>query len=250
MLQALIFDVDGTLADTEMAHLDAFNQAFHAEGLDWRWDVPLYTRLLEVSGGKERLWHYWNEVSPGQLELNGTPRETLIERLHSIKTQAYEAAVNEGRVQWRPGVRSLMEDARRQGVRLAIATTTSRPNVQALLRQGLGEGWETWFEVIEDASTAPQKKPHPQAYLQALARLGVPAQACLAFEDSANGLRAAMRAGLATVVTANSFTRHHRFNGAWQFWPDLSNTSLAALQATHALRTPQPVAPSAALALS
>jgi HAD superfamily hydrolase (TIGR01509 family) len=236
MLSALIFDVDGTLADTEMAHLDAFNQAFRAEGLDWVWDVPLYTRLLGVSGGKERLLHYWNEISPGLKDLDGMSRQTIIDRLHTLKTLAYEAAVHEGRVTWRPGVLTLLEQARQSGVRLAIATTTSRANVQALLKRGLGADWAHWFEVIEDASTAPHKKPHPQVYFQALARLGLPASSCLAFEDSTNGLRAAIQAGLAVVVTPNGFTRHHDFSGAWQLLPDLSNTSLPALKASHALR--------------
>jgi len=236
MLSALIFDVDGTLADTEMAHLDAFNQAFRAMSLDWVWDVPLYTRLLEISGGKERLLHYWNEVSPGLKDQDGMSRQAIIDRLHELKNQAYEAAVREGRVTWRPGVVALIEEARQSGVRLAIATTTSRANVLALLVQGLGADGKDGFEVIEDASTAPHKKPHPQVYFQALARLGLPASSCLAFEDSTNGLRAAMQAGLAVVVSPNGFTRHHDFSGAWQLLPDLSNTSLPALRAAHAQR--------------
>src|SRR5512146_2078193 len=97
-LTALIFDVDGTLADTERAHLAAFNHAFAEEGLDWRWDEPTYTRLLEISGGKERILHYWNQVRAGMVDVSGTAVREIVQRLHEIKTAAYEAIVNSGGV--------------------------------------------------------------------------------------------------------------------------------------------------------
>lgn len=234
MLNALIFDVDGTLADTEHAHLVAFNAAFAAEGLDWRWDEALYTRLLEVSGGKERIRHYWQHVHPERQDIDGTELDALIERLHETKTAYYEEAVRQGQVQLRPGVLALVEEARRAGLRLAIATTTSPVNIAALLRSAMGPDWRLAFDVVEDASTAPRKKPHPQVYLQTLQRLGLPAQRCLAFEDSANGLQAARAAGLATVVTPNTFTAHHDFSGALRILASLAEVTLANLQSWHA----------------
>jgi len=119
-LQALIFDVDGTLADTERAHLAAFNHAFAEEGLGWHWDEPTYTRLLEISGGKERILHYWNQMRPDIVDVSGTAVREIVQRLHEIKTAAYEAIVNSGGVKLRPGVLPLMEDAKRHGLRLAI----------------------------------------------------------------------------------------------------------------------------------
>jgi beta-phosphoglucomutase-like phosphatase (HAD superfamily) len=116
---------------------------------------------------------------------------------------------------------------------LAIATTTSPVNVAALLRSAIGSDWRAHFSVVEDASTAPLKKPHPQVYLQTLQGLGLPAHQCLAFEDSANGLQAARAAGLATVVTPNPFTAHHDFTGALRVLPDLSGLALAQLQVWH-----------------
>ena len=238
-LQALIFDVDGTLADTELAHLAAFNQAFAQEGIGWQWDVPLYTQMLEVSGGKERMLHYWRQVRPDVTDL-GNGVQATVARLHELKTAAYEQAVRDGAVQLRPGVLKLIEAAHAEGLRLAIATTTSAVNIVALLRRAIGPDWQRFFTVVEDASTAPRKKPDPMVYQQTLARLAVPAAACLAFEDSANGLMAARTAKLATIVTPNDFTAHHDFTGALRVLPDLAGVSVAQLREWHAQSQPQP----------
>ena len=238
MLQALIFDVDGTLADTEAAHRAAFNQAFDQEGLDWVWDEALYTRLLDVSGGKERLLHYWTQRHPEVRDVDGAGVRDTIARLHELKTAAYEAMVNDGAVSLRPGVLHLIDAAGHAGLHLAIATTTSPVNIAALLRGAIGSDWRQFFGIVEDASTAANKKPHPQVYLQTLQRLQLPAGQCLAFEDSANGLRAAIGAGLATVITPTQFTADHDFSGALKVLPNLQGVTVADLQAWHALTTP------------
>ena len=232
-LQALIFDVDGTLADTEAAHLAAFNHAFAEEGLDWRWDTALYTELLDISGGKERMTHYWRRTRGDIIDIGAAGVRDTIERLHTLKTAAYEATVQSGAVELRPGVLRLMSEALAQGLQLAIATTTSPVNIAALLRRAIGPDWRTHFAAIGDASTAPIKKPHPQVYLQMLDALQLPAHDCLAFEDSSNGLRAATAAGIATVITPNSFTAHHDFSGALRVVPDLQQVHLAHLRTWH-----------------
>jgi HAD superfamily hydrolase (TIGR01509 family) len=234
MLQALIFDVDGTLADTEMAHLAAFNHAFREEGMNWHWDVAQYTDLLAISGGQERLMHYWQQTNPDVKAIDGNALQETIARLHALKTAAYEQAVQDGEVRMRPGVLQLINEAADSGLQLAIATTTSPANIAALLRKAIGPDWARYFLVIEDASTAPHKKPNPQVYLQALARLKLPANACMAFEDSENGLRAANAAQLATVVTPNNFTDHHDFTGAMRVLPNLDGVNVKHLHAMHA----------------
>ena len=232
-LKALVFDVDGTLADTEMAHLAAFNQAFVEEGLDWRWDVAEYTKLLEISGGKERMLHYWKQVHPDVQDIDGGGLKDTIDRLHAMKTAAYENAVQSGAVQLRPGVLALIHSAHAAGLRLAIATTTSPVNIAVLLRNAIGPDWKDLFVVIEDASTAPKKKPHPQVYTQTLTRLALNGADCLAFEDSANGLNAAKSAGLPVIVTPNSFTAHHDFTGALKVLPDLGDITIEQLRSWH-----------------
>jgi len=156
-----------------------------------------------------------------------------VARIHELKTAAYEQSVQQGAVQLRPGVLKLIEAATDAGLRLAIATTTSPVNIAALMRAAIGPDWTQRFQVIEDASTAPVKKPHPQVYLQTLARLQLPAAACLAFEDSANGLAAATGAGLATIVTPTRYTAHQDFSAALRVLPDLSGVTVAQLREWH-----------------
>lgn len=230
-LRALVFDVDGTLADTEQFHRQAFNEAFAAEALDWQWDEALYTRLLEISGGKERILHYWRQVRGHVVEVDGAGLRDTIERIHLNKTAAYEAMVKAGRIALRPGILALMQQARAQGLQLAIATTTSPVNVAALLRQAIGPEWRLDIPVVCDASSAPVKKPHPQVYRQVLDRLGLPAAACIAFEDSANGLRSARGAGLEVVVTPTRFTEHHDFGDALRVLLSLEGVGVDDLRA-------------------
>ena len=222
---ALIFDVDGTLADTEAAHREAFNEAFVEEGVGWHWSEALYTRLLGVSGGHERLAAYWREVE------DGPPPPSTLRRVHAAKTRRYTSKVGLGQVPLRPGVLRLLREAGAAGVLLAIATTTTPANIDALLRAPLGPDWRATFAAVADGATAPLKKPHPQVYLQVLEALGLPAAVCLAFEDSGNGLRAARAAGLPTLVTPTAFTASDDFAGALGVWPDLGDVHLDQLGA-------------------
>lgn len=221
MLEALVFDVDGTLADTEAAHRAAFNEAFVEVRLDWHWDDSVYTRLLSVSGGKERIAHHWRMVEPDVAD--GAAMKATIDRVHAIKTRLYESRVSGGQLPLRPGVLRLLREALAGGLRLAIATTTTPANIDALLRNPLGPDWKRHFSAIGDASTAARKKPDPLVYQQVLASMGLPAKACIAFEDSANGLHAATAAGLQTLVTPTAYTADHRFDDALLVLPHLGD---------------------------
>ena len=202
-MRAIIFDVDGTLAETEEAHRAAFNTAFVAAGLDWHWDQALYGELLRVTGGKERLRHYMAVYHADTY----TPeaRARLAADLHRTKTAQYEATVARGEVRLRPGIGALIEAARREGVRLAIATTTSLPNVHALLDATFGTDSVDWFETIAAGDCVPAKKPAPDIYLAALARLGLAAGECVAVEDSRNGVSAAAAAGVPVLATRSAY---------------------------------------------
>jgi len=228
-LQALIFDVDGTLADTERdGHRPAFNAAFAEHGLDWHWDETLYGRLLAITGGKERMRHY-----AGQHAADVAARDDfddLVRKLHAAKTAHYVRLVEQGGLPLRPGIASLIAEARRQGLRLAIATTTSPENVDALLRATLGQDAPGWFEVIGAGDIVPAKKPAPDIYTWVLDRLGLPASACLAIEDSENGLRAAQGAGLRCLVTRNAYTAGQDFSGALCVVDDLADIGLNSLR--------------------
>ena len=234
MLRGLIFDVDGTLADTESAHRAAFNHAFAEFGLDWRWDDDLYTDLLNVTGGKERIQHFIQTARPDLGKFSALGVTESVNRLFELKTKAYVHSVNNGAVSLRPGVLKLMNEALAQGLLLAIATTTSAPNIAALLGRAMGPDWRMNFAAIGDGSSVLIKKPHPQVYLQVLETLRLTAAQCLALEDSGNGLRAATAAGLATLITPTRYTAHDDFRAAMRVVPDLSQVDLAQLRVWHA----------------
>ena len=193
-IQALIFDVDGTLAETEEVHRAAFNRVFAEERLGWSWDVDLYRELLKTTGGKERMRAYAARIGAGI-------DDAQIQRMHLAKNAHYGALTRGGKATLRPGVEILIRRGHAAGLKLAICTTTSRANIEALIEATLGADGLALFDVVVGAEDAPVKKPAPDAYVLALERLGLPASACLAFEDSANGLAAAQAAGIATVVT-------------------------------------------------
>jgi HAD superfamily hydrolase (TIGR01509 family) len=221
MLRAIIFDVDGTLADTESAHREAFNEAFAEANLPWQWDEDLYTNLLEVSGGKERIQHFWRGLDP-DAAMSRSGGETIA-RLHASKTRIYDAKVSGGRLPLRPGVLRLINEATQQRIPIAIATTTTPANIDALLRTPLGAGWRDYFAAIADAATAPRKKPDPQAYEQVLQSLNLSAADCLALEDSQNGLRAARAAAIPAIITPTAFTRMQDFGDAFLVLPHLGD---------------------------
>lgn len=232
MLKALIFDVDGTLADTERdGHRVAFNAAFREAGLPWTWDVATYGELLAVSGGKERVAHYARQAAPA---LAARPDfDAFLRKLHTLKTGHYVRLVASGAIPLRPGVANLIREARKAGLKLAIASTTSPENVAALLRASLAHDAEKWFDVIGAGDVVPAKKPAPDIYFWVIERLGVPAAACLAVEDSANGVKAACAAGVAPLVTENDYTRGQDFSGALAVLPDLRATPLAEVEALY-----------------
>jgi len=215
-IEALIFDVDGTLSETEEAHREAFNQTFKAHDMGWHWTRADYTRLLKTTGGKERMRAHREAEG-----LDGPDDETIA-ALHKEKTACYAALVESGELGLRPGVADLIVRARAAGLRVAVATTTNRPNVEALCRSCWGQEAEEVFEVIAAGDEVAAKKPAPDVFQLALDRLGITAEKALAFEDSRNGVLSATAAGIATIVTPSAYTDADDFSGAVAIIRDLT----------------------------
>ncbi|MGE0312315.1 MAG: HAD-IA family hydrolase [Lautropia sp.] len=235
-LKALLWDVDGTLAETERdGHRVAFNRAFAAHLLPWRWDVACYGELLAVTGGRERILHYL--ASRGLGPAGPDARDALARELHAAKNRHYAALMRAGGLPLRAGVRELLQASRASGLRQAIVTTTSRANVDILLRTHLGADWHVGFATIVCGEDVQRKKPDPEAYLRALAGLGLDPADALAIEDSPAGAAAATAARVPVIVTRSAYFAHASFDAVLAIGPGL-----------HARRDWSPPAPARARA--
>jgi beta-phosphoglucomutase-like phosphatase (HAD superfamily) len=220
-LHALIFDVDGTLAETEELHREAFNQTFREFDLPWHWDQDRYRALLKITGGKERMLAH--AASLGIDDFDPLP-------LHKRKTALYNEKLAQGAIALRPGVEALIRRAKEKSLRLAIATTTSRENVETLIRVTLGGDPHHWFEAISAGEDVAIKKPDPEVYQLALSRLALEADQALAFEDTKNGVLAARGAGLDVIVTPSLYSAGEDFTGALAIIETLEARNLFAIK--------------------
>jgi HAD superfamily hydrolase (TIGR01509 family) len=212
-LKALIWDVDGTLAETERdGHRVAFNRAFADMDLPWVWDEATYGELLGVAGGKERLAAWWRRIDPQAA--SGAGAGAFVARVHALKTKHYVTLVESGALVLRPGVERLLREALATGLRLAIATTTTRANLIALLTHALGAHAAGWFDVIGAGDVVPHKKPAPDIYHWVLAHLRLQAAETLAMEDSSVGVASARAAGIPVLAVRSTYTQAENFDGA------------------------------------
>ena len=216
MSPTLIFDCDGVLADTERdGHLPAFNQTFADAGLPIHWSEEEYGHLLAIGGGKERLATVFTPLFAETAHLPTDPDEQrdLIARWHKAKTAHYTAMVADGVLPGRPGIERIVAEAADAGWGLAVASTSAEASVRAVLEHAVGADLAAQFTVFA-GDVVPAKKPAPDIYLLALRELRVGPQDVVVVEDSANGLRAALGAGLRTIVTVSSYTADEDFTGA------------------------------------
>lgn len=236
----LIFDIDGTFSETEETHREAFNATFAAYSLPWSWDRPTYKKLLEVTGGKERMRHYVDDWMPA----DGDRAIPLIPEMHADKTRRYTAMIDAGAAKPRPGVVRLIHEARRAGMPVAIATTTSLPNVESLIVATLGPNGMSLFDTVAAGDVVKKKKPAPDIYFLALEELGIAPSDAIAFEDSVNGLRSASAAGLRSIITPSMYTDDQDFSGAFAVMsslgePDSPYTHISGVGAADRMVTPE-----------
>jgi len=215
-MPALIFDCDGVLADTERdGHLPAFNQTFEEFSVPVHWSDSDYAEKVKIGGGKERMGSILTPAVAALLGLPDEPaaRADTIARWHQRKTAIYTERVAAGILPSRPGILRIVTEAAEAGWTLAVASTSAEASVRAVLTHAVGTDLARRFSVFTGDSVAA-KKPAPDIYLLALRELGVSPADALVVEDSENGLRAALAAGLRTVVTVSSYTANEDFSGA------------------------------------
>jgi len=211
-LKAIIFDVDGTLAATEETHRQAFNEAFEEFQIPFQWSVSEYIQLLSISGGKERILKFLktqNFEAPEKENL----RDYIL-KVHQLKSEIYRDKLIAGHIGLRDGVERLINEARQNKISMAIATCTSTANVEAVLKIALGEDALSYFDTLVSSDLVADKKPSPAVYQYALANLGLKPENCIVIEDTSNGIRAALAAGIKTVVTTHPLTVDEDFTGA------------------------------------
>lgn len=212
-LKCVVFDLDGTLVESELdGHRVAFNRAFRDHGLDWQWSEEIYTDLLNIAGGRERILHYLRAyLADSRPE---SAQQSLANRLHATKSEYLRALIDSDAIPARPGVIRLLNECRLEKIRIAVATTASAENAGALLKGSLGAELADAFDFVALGEMVTAKKPSPEVYRLVLKQLGLRPGTCIAIEDSDIGLRAALGAGIQTLVTPSHFTRHDHFSGA------------------------------------
>ena len=208
-LNAILFDVGGTIAESEEIHRVSFNEAFKEFGLNWYWDEAIYRELVFIGGGKERIKHYITRAWPEMLKQKNLTK--YIESVHKIKGQIYEEFLNDSQLKARPGIIRLLKELKNEKIRLAIVSDTTEANLINLFKKGLGINPIEWFEILAHGGCTIQKKPSPDIYLWTLERLKLPPESCLAIEDAPRGVDSAIDAGLKVLVTPSIYTLEEKF---------------------------------------
>jgi HAD superfamily hydrolase (TIGR01509 family) len=220
MIEALIFDCDGVLVDTERdGHRVAFNRAFKEAGLTAEWSVERYGELLKTAGGKERMRRHFEETG---WPVSEPERDGLIKQLHELKTRIFMELIETGELPLRPGIARIVDEAINAGVKLAVCSTSNEKAVQRVVDVMLGPKRARHIPVFAGDMVA-KKKPDPGIYLMAKDKLGLDPKKTLVIEDSNNGLRAALGAGMHCLVTISSYTEDEDFSGASRIVPDLGD---------------------------
>jgi len=209
-LSGIVFDVDGTLAETEEFHRRAFNLTFSRRKMNWYWSKRDYKKLLFVTGGHERMEHYQSLATPRK---NHFSKEYLRD-LHIEKTKCYENLITNSHIKARKGVTKLIRAAKKTNMRIGISTATSFKNIDTLCKSLWAESARTIFDKIASGDEVRNKKPSPDLYRLILRKLNLMGSECIAIEDSRNGLLAAKGAGLTTLIVPSLYTSHENFSEA------------------------------------
>ena len=208
-LKAVLFDVDGTIAESEELHRNAFNESFKEYGLSWYWDEAIYRELTLVGGGRERIKHYIERTSPEVLSYKNLT--SYIDSLHKVKSQIYKDNLCETGISLRPGVKRLINELNKNKIRMSLVSSTTKENLDNLFRIGLNVDPNDWFEIIGHGDCTKYKKPSPEIYHWVLEKMKLPSKGCIAIEDAPRGVDSAVNAGLKVIITPSQYTNTEIF---------------------------------------
>ncbi|CAN6542188.1 unnamed protein product [Malus baccata var. baccata] len=216
-LQALIFDCDGVILESEHLHRQAYNEAFahfnvrcsSSASQPLNWDLHFYDQLQnQIGGGKPKMrWYFKEHGWPSSTIFEKPPeddegRAKIIDTIQDWKTERYKEIIKSGTVEPRPGVIRLMDEAKASGKKLAVCSAATKSSVILCLENLIGIGLDCFLA----GDDVKEKKPDPLIYITAAKRLGVSEKDCLVVEDSVIGLQAATKAGMSCVITYTSST--------------------------------------------
>ena len=211
-MEALIFDCDGVLVDTERdGHRVAFNMAFGEKGIEIEWGIDEYKNLLSVAGGKERMKYYFNKVGWPQQYAD---KDELIYELHKQKTKFFMQLIESGKLSLRPGIKRLVDEAISEGIKLAVCSTSNEKSVNLIVEKLLGKERKAHFNGIFAGDVVSRKKPNPEIYKLCKSLLNLDPQKCFVIEDNRNGLLAAKAAGFNCLITTNDYSKEEDFKEA------------------------------------
>ena len=208
-LSAVLFDVDGTIAETEDLHRRSFNESFKEFNLDWFWDEAIYKELINVGDGMERIKYYIKRAWPEMLEYKNLNK--YMSSIHKVKNEIFRDLVIESKVKPRTGVIRLINDLKKKKTRIAIVSSMNLADLMTLFTEGLNIDPNSTFDLIAHGDCAKNKRPSPEIYEWILEKLRLPPQACVAIEDSPRGVKAAINAKINVLVTPSFYTKDEEF---------------------------------------
>jgi HAD superfamily hydrolase (TIGR01509 family) len=211
-LSAVLFDVDGTIAETEDLHRRSFNESFKEFNLDWFWDEAIYRELINIGDGKDRIEHHIKRAWPEMLEYKNLNK--YISSIHKVKNEIFKDLIIECEIRTRPGVIRLIEELKKHNVRIAIVSSTTQEDLMTLFKKGLELDPNSMFDLVAHGDCTKKKRPSPEIYEWILEKLRLPPQSCVAIEDSLRGARSAMNADINVLVTPSFYTKDEVFDEA------------------------------------
>ncbi|CAO2207090.1 unnamed protein product [Urochloa humidicola] len=244
-LDALIFDCDGVILESENLHRQAYNDAFAHFGVrcppasadPLYWDEAFYDELQNrIGGGKPKMrWYFGENGWPSSKIFEMPPstdseKEKLVDIIQDWKTERYKEIIKSGIVEPRPGVLRLMDEVKGAGIKLAVCSAATKSSVIMCLENLIGIERFNGLDCFLAGDDVKLKKPDPTIYVTAAEKLGVESKNCLVVEDSVIGLLAAKGAGMSCIITYTSSTASQDFTDAIATYPDLSNVRLEDLK--------------------